>query len=141
MQAQMLRRPLCLILVLIGFSFGCGENRHGRKAVSGTIQLKGNPLEYGSIEFRPVGKNGGIGTGTIVTKGRYVIPEKKGLPEGSYEVRINSTEADSSPPDPMAPPNVARNAIERIPPEYNIRTKQIVEVKADVDPVFDFDIR
>jgi hypothetical protein len=140
LNSLLLRYGIVMLLLLLGSS-GCQDNPRGRKAVSGTVKLKGVPLNYGSIDFRPEPSSAGIATGTIIRDGKYEIPAKKGLPNGTYEVRINSTEADTSPPDPtMINTGGSKNAIERIPPEYNIRTTQKVVVSDDAEASFNFEI-
>jgi hypothetical protein len=130
--------PGIALMFLIVASYGCQENPRGRKAVTGTVKLKGEPLNYGTIEFRSTAGSG-VSTGTIIREGKYEIPATKGLPNGTYEVRMNSTEADKSPPEPGSP-IMTKNAVERIPAEFNIRTTQKIEVTDNGSMNFDFDI-
>ena len=83
-----------------------------------------------------------MATGGLIQHGRYNIPAEKGLPPGSYRVEVSS-------PDVHAPPVMVRDtpdgrgipaAPERIPPEYNVNSQQTVEVSADGDNHFVFEI-
>ncbi len=135
------RWVLLSLPVLAIFLFGgCGRNPAGRLAVSGKVQFDGMPLEKGTIDFRPVAGSNGISSGAAILDGAYHIATARGLPPGKYEVRIFSSEEDMSPPAEGVPPGAMRPAIERIPPEFNARTTQVVEVAPAGRNQFDFDV-
>ena len=79
---------LCLIgLVLL--SAGCGGADYDgpeRAAVSGTVDLDGAPLPFGTITFKATG-DGRTANGTI-EQGAYSIPEELGPNVGQYMVEI-----------------------------------------------------
>ncbi len=128
---------LSLLLVLIA-CVGCGGT-DGKLKVTGTVTLKGEPLDDGIIEFA----SDEIRTGANITKGKYEVPAETGLKPGTYKVSITAgdgrTPADS--PDGMPGPTGA-NIIskDRIPPEYNVKSNKEVTVEAGKENVFDYAI-
>ena len=136
--------PQKLLVALLGLTLlaaaGCGkDNPLGRRAISGSITLDGQPLSHGNIEFAPRNP-AGVGSGVMITDGQYAITEQHGLPPGDYDVRIFSPNTDSpapeGPPGPLGPPAVE----ERIPARYNAETELSVTVAADGPTVFDFSL-
>ena len=120
---------------------GCGP-RSDRLAISGSVKLDGTPLDGGSIRFTSLSAEKKLASGAMVQNGEYNIPQEKGLTPGTYHVEISA-------PDNAAPPIMVRatpggpgipTQPERIPPEYNVDSKQTIEVTADGDNHFDFDI-
>lgn len=110
-----------------------------RFAVSGRVLLAGEPLDVGTIEFRPIGSAGRAG-GAAIRDGRYHIPRARGLMADRYEVRVCAARmpappTTSEPPGPGLPPG-----IERIPAEFGAESTQRVEVGRGLRNVFDFDI-
>jgi hypothetical protein len=131
-----------VLLAAIGLSTlaGCGP-RSDRLEISGKVTLDGVPLSGGSIRFTSLGEKLAA-TGAMVENGQYNISAEKGLPPGTYHLEITA-------PDNDAPPIVYRNAPgepgiptqpERIPPEYNVNSQHTIEVTADGDNHFEFDI-
>ena len=141
--------PLLLVFtVLLVATFGCGnKDPRNRQSVSGSVSLDGTPLDKGSVEFSSQGQ-GGTSSGALIKKGQYAIETSKGLPPGKYIVRLFSTSNSSSPGQvPAGPPgppparSSAGQAKQLIPPQYNVRSTQVVEVVGDGPNVFDFDVR
>ncbi len=66
---------------------GCGGS--GRYEVSGTVTLKGKPLESGQIRFDPI-PGGTASAAATITNGKYVVPAAMGLLPGKYKVFITS---------------------------------------------------
>lgn len=123
--------------------FGCGESDPlGRKAISGAVSLDGAPLAKGNVGFHPADKGTTSGGGTIEA-GKYSIPRPKGLPVGKYRVTINAPkpgtgkEADKTvmPGDPLPPPQ------ELIPPDWNEKSEQFIEVTDKGPYVFNFEVK
>lgn len=119
---------------------GCSDNPLGRMPISGRITFDGQPLDVGTIDFRPPQGTKGVGSGAAVRAGIYQIEEKRGLPPGKYEVRIFSSKEDTSPlPEGVAPGGM-RPGVERLPPKVNLKTELVAEVTADGPNEFVFDI-
>jgi hypothetical protein len=122
------------------FAAGCQDNPLGRRSVSGQVRFAGKPLEKGTIDFRPIAGNRSVASGARITSGGYTIVTRQGLPPGKYEVRIFSS-LDDTRPRPAGPPGGGSPpAIEQIPPRFNVKTEQVVEVTAAGPNRFDFDI-
>ena len=120
--------------------FGCGpENKLGRKAVSGTITINDELLKNGSIMFAPCDSSG-QGSGAVIADGQYAIEAHQGLPPGEYDVRIYSADEEAEKVEPTLPGPGVRTQPERIPPEYNIKTKCRLTVEEANDAVFDVNI-
>ena len=123
-----------VVLVAASAAAGCGNAPDGRQKISGTITLKGVPLDEGLIEFIPKGDSSAKGvatrSGALIKDGRYVIPQDKGLVPGAYKVVISAVEGNTPEPTPGVPPGPTKKgrAKDRIPADYNRTTKQIVEV-------------
>ncbi len=67
---------------------GCGGD--GRRAVSGTVTVDGEPLASGVISFQPTADNPAHSAGTGIEAGRYQISASSGLMPGEYQVRIQA---------------------------------------------------
>jgi hypothetical protein len=132
---------VCFGVFLLSF-VGCGP-RSNRLAVSGEVTLDGAPLDQGAIRLTSIGSEKLFASGAVLRDGKFLIPQEKGLPPGSYRVEISSPDTaappvvyKSAPGEPTLPPT----APERIPPEYNSKSKQTVEVTTAGDNNFKFDI-
>jgi hypothetical protein len=132
-----------LILAALAFALlgGCADG-HNRHEITGEVKLKGEPVEQGIIQFDPLDGQP-TGDGATIIKGSYKIPRDKGLAPGKYKVSIYagngfSGEGDASPDSPFAGKRIANK--ERVPPEYNERTKLVKEVTQGGPNRFDFEI-
>jgi len=127
-------------LLVTALFAGCGEpNRLGRVPVTGTVNLAGKPLDFGSISFNPKA-SGSVNSGAVIVDGTYSIPEQKGLPKGEYVVRIHATTAASGQQAEDATLTAAVG-LERVPEKYNVKSKIVVTVGDKSPAVFDFDIK
>jgi hypothetical protein len=147
-----LRQPHRWLELLLGVlavlpSGGCGDATGGRQEISGTVTLQGVPLDEGVIEFFPVGdsspNNIATKSGALIKDGKYFIPKDKGLIPGKYKVVI--TAGDRKTPDlpadaPPGPTPATVLSRERIPADYNERSKQFVEVTKEGPHRFDYAI-
>ena len=121
---------------------GCGPDS-GRLAISGTVELDGVPLDQGAIRLNSSGAGKLFASGAMIQEGEFYIPQEKGLPPGTYLVEISAPDTSAplvvyrgAPGEPALPPT----APERIPPEYNVNSKQTVKVTTDSDNHFVFEI-
>jgi hypothetical protein len=131
---------LLLAAALIG-CVACGDPHGGRQAVSGSVTFQGKPLDRGTITFLPASPDLPTQSGAAITGGKYSIPRDKGLVPGKYKVAINSP--DGRPPDGGdAPPGPSGNfaSKDRIPPAYNLDSKEEVVVKKGGPNAFDYKI-
>jgi hypothetical protein len=129
----------------LGLFLGCLAESGNRQEISGTVKLKGEPVDDGVIEFHPLG-DGSLEmtkSGAPITKGAYRVPREDGLAPGKYRVIITAGDGRTPAADPDAMPGpTGANIVskDRIPPEYNTESKQEVEVKAGEPNVFDYEI-
>lgn len=111
--------------------------------VSGAVTLNGVPLDGGSIQLVSHGSQNLHSAGASIRNGEFNIPQEKGLPPGTYLVMISAPDESAplvasrvAPGERGAPPS----APERIPAEYNINSSKTIEVAADSDNRFEFQI-
>lgn len=120
---------------------GCGPG-NPRKEIKGKITLKKEPVKDGVISFEPLASGGPVTREAGVIKdGAYVIPADAGLLPGKYKVRITAGDS-TAPDDPNQLPGPGGNYVmkDKVPPEYNTKTKQEVEVTDKGPNQFDYDI-
>jgi hypothetical protein len=125
---------MCLVLLA-----GCNSVENAGLPIKGSVSLKGQPLDQGTILFSPVDPNTPTSTGAPITNGKYEIPALNGLVPGMYEVRISSGEPGTVAEEP-APGESGPPAKDRIPPQYNVETTLRAEVKPGEENVFNYEI-
>ena len=113
-----------------------------REAVSGTVTFKGQPLDVGTISFRPAGTS--VTADGLIENGSYSISRDHGLVPGKYKVVISAGDGSKTKREagvaPGSEPRPKRQAIERIPPQYNSASTLTAEVTAGGKNVFPFDL-
>ena len=134
---------LCLTVICLTV-VGCGRSYGGRKAIKGTVKLKGEPVDDGMIDFFPMSGNEETKSCAQILKGAYNIPAEFGLLPGKYRVAITAgdgrTRANADPDQPPGPTGANIVSKDRIPKEYNIESKQEVEVTEKGPNEFNYDI-
>jgi hypothetical protein len=128
----------CIATVIIT---GCGQS-DPRLPVSGSVQLAGQPLTSGTIEFEPIGA--GRQAGGAITNGSFSLPASRGLPPGDYRVRITAAGGvpDAPVEGPPGPESMAKppaNA-EKVPAKFNTKSELTATVVVDADNVFQFNL-
>jgi hypothetical protein len=126
--------------IALGTLSGCGAGQN-RLEITGEVKIKGQPVAEGIIRFEPV-EGQPTGDGAQIVQGKYRIPKDKGLAPGKYKVSIyagdgRSGAGNASPDSPYAGMKPGK---ERVPPEYNEKSKIVKEVTKDGNNQFDFDI-
>jgi len=123
----------CLLVWLgaLAIGAGCGASDPlGRRAVSGTVTLDGQPLANGVVSFQPTGE-GATSSGAVITAGKYAIARDRGLPQGKYRVVINAVKPGTGmtlPEGKMPGEEVGTPQVELIPAEWNSKSQNVVEV-------------
>lgn len=134
-----------LALVLAATAAGC-SNGDGREAVSGTVQLKGQPIPDGAVvRFEPLDNQGTEGS-SVTSGGKYQVHRENGLKPGKYRVRVSAGDGKTAvnpvnadqPPGPGGGTNIISKNI--VPPEWGAKSKQEITVVAGGTNVFDFPI-
>jgi hypothetical protein len=128
------RSFLLLSLVL---AIGCGGPTSTRRTVQGSVTLKGQPLDQGTITFFPASGGGSVG-GALITNGKYLLPAEQGLEPGSYRIAISSPEPSTTTPEEYAAGKMPLSAPDRIPNDFNAASKHTIEVTASGANTFDF---
>jgi hypothetical protein len=105
------------------------------------VHLKGQPVEDGIINFAPLDGQQ-TSDGAQIVNGNYQIRKEKGLSPGKYKVTMyagngTSGAGDASPDSPNAGFKPGK---ERIPPDYNEKSKVVREITKGGPNRFDFDI-
>ena len=131
---------LAILAAAIGLT-GCGGGTN-KKAVSGSVAWKSQPLETGMIRFLPADPGGQTETGAVITNGKFDIPRDQGLLPGKYKVAISSPDPKSGGGPPDAPPGERGGypATERIAAKYNSKTELTAEVTVDGKNHFEFKV-
>jgi hypothetical protein len=135
--------PLRLLFtaLIAGLLSGC-DSSPKRQEVTGTVIFRGQPLDEGIIDFEPMDGQGSK-SGASILNGEYHIPQEKGLFPGRYKVSIVAGDgvktSGNAEPSGRLPPGVTPGK-ERIPPEYNVRSNVIREIKKDGPNQIDFTI-
>jgi hypothetical protein len=127
-----------LSAALMVFALGCtGKPPATGKPVKGTVTYSGSPVEGASVSFISSTVSG---YGSTDTEGHFTLRtgQGEGLPVGDYQVTVTKTELpptgkvatsdqDYVPPDPDAPPAVAKDLL---PAKY--QTTASSDLKASV---------
>ena len=129
-----------MLLVLVSVA-GCGPHTD-RLAISRNVSLDGTPLDSGSIRFTSVASEKLLVAGAMIQDGAYQIPREKGLLPGTYHLEIYSPDQNAKPIMARAQPGGPGISVapERIPVEYNVDSQQTIEVTADGENRFVFEI-
>jgi hypothetical protein len=128
-------------LVLWGLA-GCGgpKDELNRQGVTGKVTFNGQPLKTGTVEFSPQGSGATTGGGATVTDGEFSIAAERGLPPGTYLVRISSAGETAEPAEALpGESNVV--AKELIPASWNTESTHTVTVKDGEENAFTFDVK
>lgn len=123
---------LALLLTLVGCSDG-----PRRAAVSGTVSVKGTPLERGVINFLPAAGSRGPGAGGPITDGHYSLEDANGAVLGPCRVEIRGFRKTGRKIAPMG--NPMDEEIQVVPIEFNDRSTLVREIKPG-ENILDFDL-
>ncbi|MCS7237341.1 MAG: carboxypeptidase-like regulatory domain-containing protein [Thermoguttaceae bacterium] len=130
----------CLILAVLNGGCG-GAGAGGKVAISGTVTLKGQPLDRGTVTFTSVDPSKQLMAGAQITNGKFSIPADQGLPPGRYRVRFSAPAGGPQVAPGEAPGDSSVVAEERIPPEWGAQSTQEVEIKpGQSSAMFEFNI-
>ncbi|WDI42974.1 hypothetical protein [Bremerella sp. P1] len=120
---------------------GCGGTADplNRQAVTGEVTLSNQPLDTGSISFDPQDRTTGRPGGATILDGKFALDRQRGLPPGTYTVRVNSADANEMA---AGEPGESRRALpkERIPSKWNSKSEQTITVVDGEENSFQFAI-
>jgi hypothetical protein len=113
-------RPSCLICLLVLFAalLGCGKQDPNRGQVTGAVEVDGQPVAKGSIDFKPIDGNTATTSGDIVD-GRYAVNANIGPSKVAISIPkvVGERKLYDTPDSP-----VRQVFGESLPPEYNEQT-------------------
>ena len=126
---------LCLSVSFVCF-VGCGDGK--RLKVSGEVTVDGVPVEYGSIDFRPINGTEGPTAGAAIREGKYEVPSSKGPFEGEFRVEIVAIKTmDKKTVDMVTGERLDKKSVRFLPDKYNKNSELTVELTAGKDK-YDF---
>lgn len=118
----------------------CGSSHGGRMEISGEVKLEGEPIKDGAITFVPL-DNQDTQSGAPITNGSYKIPAASGLKPGKYLVQITSGDGKTPTDEEAGGPGGSNIvSVDLVPPDWNVNSKQQVEVQSKGPNKFDFAI-
>lgn len=119
---------------------GCADSAPDRATVFGQVELNGQPLESGSIDFFPAEGTRGPTAGATIERGRYRIDSAKGVAVGQNRVEIHGMRrAGKKIADPFGRGTQIDQYVESVPAEYHSQSTLIREVVAGENQI-DFEI-
>lgn len=132
-----------VLAFLVALPPGCNGRDDGppRVAVDGEVTFRGRPVEKGSILFVPMGETQGPKTGAVIEGGRYRLSNDRGPVIGKLRVEIRAEQKlDYDITEPTESVKHIGEPMPRseIPPEFNDRSRLVVETTPDGDNSFDF---
>ena len=141
-ESSAVREPFLVAVFCFGLvvSVGCSPDTGGRLGFSGTVTFRGAPLQKGVVEFTSADRTRQSGSG--IAKGAFAVPATRGLPPGTYTVRVTAVqEAAAAPAGPPGPESMQQTATDMIPPEYNERSTLTAEIKQGSPNQFSFELK
>ena len=132
--------PASAVLFCLALAAGCSDAYSGRREISGMIKLQDQPLKEGSITFLPLDGQE-TQSGAPIQNGEYKLPRKNGLMPGKYRVQITSGDGKTPTEEQAGAPGSSNIvSVDLIPEDWNVNSKQQIEVKSSGDNKFNFDI-
>jgi hypothetical protein len=114
-----------------------GPKRH---ALSGKVTYEGQPIDFGSISFLPMGEGAQRVSGGLIENGAYVVPEEQGANAGKHRVEIRWRKATGKKRRDPDSGEMYDERIEGLPARFHGES----ELTADVlgtQTTFDFDLK
>lgn len=143
------RIGVAAVVVALAAAGGCSEvDDVPREPISGTVNLDGQPLKIGTIQFLPEAAEAGVASGGTVVDGRFDVARAEGPGPGTYKVMIFSQ--GKIPKEPIElNNNEMPGAIQakpaprtgEIPIRYNFQTELTAVVKPGGPNSYDFDLK
>lgn len=136
-------------LLITFFAIGCGSgDALNRQAISGLVNVDGNPLKHGLIRLEPQGTTTGPGVMAEIFEGEFCFSKDNGPIPGTHRVEVEATQfqgfaIDNEAAYTAAVMQTGRSPLGRnpIPAAYNTNSKLTVFVQDSDDQTFPFDLR
>jgi len=132
----------CGALGVVVLVVGCGaEEGPERAAVSGTVNIDGEPLAEGAISFLPAEGTEGPTAGGTIEGGKFDIPKSNGVVVGKNRVEITANrKTGRQVPDAGKPGSMRDEVVSAIAPEFN-RKSTLVETIKSGENTLKFDVK
>ena len=106
--------------------------------VSGEVTVDGVPVEYGSIDFKPINGTEGPTAGATIKDGKYQVLPEKGPFEGEFRVEIVALKTIKKKSiDNVTGEKLDEEQVRFLPEKFNKNSELTVELSAD-KKVYDF---
>lgn len=132
MEARLKNRYILHVAIfgLVSLLVGCGPA--DRLYVDGEVSFDGEPIEYGHVQFSPIGGTEAPTGGAEIKDGKYEIDSVRGLYKGSYRVEIQAWKRDGKrSEDPVTGEFTEGGDLKAIlPKKFNEDSEMTVEVES-----------
>jgi hypothetical protein len=120
---------------------GCGPDGPQRAEVSGTVNLDGEPVAEGAINFFPTEGTKGPEAGTEIRDGKFHINRSQGPVVGRHRIVLTKFgDTGQEMQDPTKPPGTMMKVRGNVmPPQFGDNSTLVREVKPSGNK-FEFDI-
>ena len=132
---------MCVMLVALALTAGCGRSGPERHEVSGSVSFAGEKVSKGTIAFMPIGDTKGPRVGGNIQQGQYHIARGGGPVAGRHRVGITCVRKTG-----RQIKNMGGQLIDQmhnvLPAKYSSETSELaVEIQPRGKNVFDFDLK
>lgn len=124
---------VAVFLVLAASLTGCGGNpTASHNPIKGEVKLDGQPMESGSIMFRPVNEGKGQAVSAPIVAGRYEVGTADGPAVGPHRVEIRGTRKSGKMIQKALAPKgeLIEEQVEAVSPKFNTQSELMADVKA-----------
>jgi hypothetical protein len=122
---------------------GCGDNSNsGHNPIKGEVKLNGQPMESGTIMFRPIEGGKGQAVSGTIKAGHYEIASAEGPAVGPHHVEVRGVRKTGKMiQKPLAPKGeLVEEEAESVSERFNSRSDLKADIKAG-DNVANFDVK
>ncbi|MCR9291444.1 MAG: hypothetical protein NXI32_01915 [bacterium] len=137
MHQVMHRIVACLVMGVLAICLGCSSESY--QPISGSVSFEGQALEKGVITLYPRGE--GTTVGGEIIDGSFSLPREKGPTPGKYRVEIIAFRPTGKSEFDIDLNQEVPIEEQFLPQKFNRNSTLEIEVAADGDNAFDFDLR
>jgi hypothetical protein len=141
--AHVKARAFALMMIGVSVPLGCSSGDGTERArVRGQVQVDGQPLEAGSINFFPAGDAEGPTAGGVISKGMYDIPKESGPVVGKNRIELRGVKKTGRMvPNHMVPGTMREELVEALPADVNTKSTMVREVAAGTNDIDFVDLK
>jgi hypothetical protein len=132
-------RLLLLAAISLAALLGCSQTK--RMPIEGTVSLDGQPLEKGSIAFRPLPGTTGPTAGATIANGKFAIVPSGGPFAGNFVVEVSNVRPTGQKVHSPRTGGLVDERSESLPARYNSRSELRAEVTANGPNQFEFALK